>query len=277
MGDGGQSSVPVGGPRAARSHVSPVEDDPVIAIPVEQVDRLIRHLQTVAGRSTLTTYHEVSDAADIKPLDQLFVALKGIQAREQQFGCDLSALVVNRRTRRPGEGWRDHWTEEDWQEARDQCYAVIGTGPASPVAAVPATPDDTERREARVHALRSTFPDFARELDRAGRHVRSDPKAAAVALRVGVESLLREIAGADADGRSLSDLEDLLWNTFSVPVRKGIDDLRRLGNRASHPKGRRLTIAEVLQALEVALDVGEWAARWRASRDTRRVRQRPQA
>jgi len=83
------------------------------------VDRLVRLLHGVAFDRGLMTYEEVSSAIHIRNGKWLWDLLKSVQRKRDELGCDLSALVVNHRTRRPGKGW-GHLAE--WRSAVDECY-----------------------------------------------------------------------------------------------------------------------------------------------------------
>ena len=89
----------------------------------EEVCRLVEYLGRVAASHGTVTYAECMHSLAIGELEVLVALLCAVQQRHDQLGCDLSALVVNRRTGRPGRGW-ERGACEDWDSAVARCYGA---------------------------------------------------------------------------------------------------------------------------------------------------------
>jgi hypothetical protein len=111
-------------------------------------ERVIEYLAGIAGLGRLVTYTECMGALAIADRGTLYGLLGEVQRIQSRITCDLSALVVSARTRRPGRGW-ERGATEGWERAVARCYRVYAAGGAE--AAVP--PGRAEARPAPAHGL----------------------------------------------------------------------------------------------------------------------------
>jgi len=98
-----------------------------VAIPdASEASRLAEHLSGIAAGGRTVTYAECMRALAIVDRAVLIGLLGAVQQLQDQLGCDLSALVVSRRTGRPGRGW-ERGAREDWESGVARCHAVYSS------------------------------------------------------------------------------------------------------------------------------------------------------
>jgi hypothetical protein len=129
------------------------------------------------------------------------------------------------------------------------------------------TPDDNAGSlETRIARLESLLPAAGSEIRKAQELTESQPDAALLSARRGLELLIREVykklIGTDPGRMTLFDMLNELNNGGYIPepVMQHLHSVRTLGNIAAHGDSSSVTSDDAQMAVLSALRTGDWAS-----------------
>jgi hypothetical protein len=126
--------------------------------------------------------------------------------------------------------------------------------------------DNAGDMDARIARLASLFPAVGSEIRRARELSESQPDAALVSARRGLELLIREVykklIGTDPGRMALFDMLTELDSGGYIPeaVMHHLHSVRTLGNIAAHGDSSSVTSDDAQMAVLSALRTGDWAS-----------------